>query len=230
MAPKSRRFLSEDHVHRDLTLGLGLVAISSPILSSLSLSSRIDAFLFAAFLLFALYQITRRATDLAIGLVLGIPAVAGGIFNAATTDSPAHNVGPVTATGLFMAFVVWQVVRDVVSGSRSSSERIFGAISAYLLLGVLFAHIHGFVALIDPDAFAYSSALAAELASNSAGRSIDVFTYFSFVTMSTLGYGDITPVSAAARTLAFAQAVVGQLYLAVTVAALVGIHVSKKGP
>lgn len=228
MEPRDRRFLSDDHIYRDLALGLGLLAISGPILSSLSASSRIDAYLFAAFLVFALFQITRRATNRAIGLVLGIAAVAGGLANAATTDSPALNAGPVVVTGLFMGFVVWQVLADVLTGLRSSSERVFGSIAVYLLLGVLFAHVHAFVALVDRDAFALSSGLAAELASSDAWRATDIFTYFSFVTMSTLGYGDLTPVSAVARALAWIQAVVGQLYLAVTVAALVGIHISEK--
>ncbi|MCU0305445.1 MAG: potassium channel family protein [Thermoanaerobaculales bacterium] len=228
MEPRDRRFLSDDHIYRDLALCLGLLAISGPILSSLSASSRIDAYLFAAFLVFALFQITRRATNRAIGLVLGIAAVAGEIANAATTDSPALNAGPVVATGLFMGFVVWQVLADVLTGSRGSSERVFGSIAVYFLLGVLFAHVHAFVALVDRDAYALSSGLAAELTSSDAGRAIDIFTYFSFVTMSTLGYGDLTPVSAVARALAWIQAVLGQLYLAVTVAALVGIHISEK--
>ena len=54
------------------------------------------------------------------------------------------------------------------------------------------------------------------------------FTNFSFVTMTTLGYGDISPVSPAARTLAWMQALVGQLYLAITIAGLVGIHIARQ--
>ena len=52
--------------------------------------------------------------------------------------------------------------------------------------------------------------------------------YFSFVTLSTLGYGDITPVSPAARMLATSEAVIGQMYIAVLIARLVGIHISQK--
>ena len=63
------------------------------------------------------------------------------------------------------------------------------------------------------------------LKNSSSGQGL--FTYFSFVTMSTLGYGDISPVSAAARSCAWIQAVLGQLYIAITIAALVGIHIAR---
>ena len=56
---------------------------------------------------------------------------------------------------------------------------------------------------------------------------LPTFTYFSFVTMTTLGYGDITPVTENARTLAWLEALIGQLYLAVMVAGFVAVHISE---
>ena len=80
---------------------------------------------------------------------------------------------------------------------------------------------------MDSNAFAVTDALAAELVKETGPRGTGFFTYFSFVTMSTLGYGDIAPVSTAARSTAWIQAVLGQLYLAISVAALVGVHIAK---
>jgi len=218
---------SDDHIYRDLTIALGLVLVSSPVLDTLFDSSRIDSYLFAGFLLFALYEITRRATDLVIGLALGVPAVASGFFNAVTPDTPALNVVPIVLSGLFLGFLILRILKDVFTGSRISSEQIFGSVCAYLLIGFLFSSIYGFISLVDHNAFAITDALETELTTVNERRNSGFFTYFSFVTMSTLGYGDIAPVSSAARSFAWVQAVLGQLYLAITVAALVGIHISR---
>jgi hypothetical protein len=220
------RVLSEDHIYRDLTIGLGLLLLLSPILDTVTGTTKFDSYLTAAFLIFALYEITRKPSDLVVALALGIPAVVGGIFNAATPDTPQHNIVPVVLFALFMAFLVWRILRDIFSGRRISSEQIFGAVCAYLLIGFLFASIYGFIYLVDHNAFSVTDALSAGLQLDREKSGFSVFTYFSFVTMSTLGYGDIAPVSAAARSFAWIQAVLGQLYLAITIAALVGVHIT----
>lgn len=225
---KTGRFLSEDHIYRDLTIALGVFFALGPILTSLTDSPKIYSYLSTGFLIFALFEITRRGLDLVIGLALGVPAVASGIFNAATPDTPSMNVIPTILGVLFLAFLVWRILRDIVDGSRISSEKIFGAICAYLLMGMLFANIYGFIALVNHDAFALSGPMQAHVHHASLQQIQDALTYFSFVTMSTLGYGDIAPVSSAARSFAWIQAVIGQLYLAVVIAALVGAHISNR--
>ncbi len=227
MTARERGVPSKDNVHRDLAVALVLLFVAAPILDFIVGSAKIDSYLIAGFLLFALYQITRRPADVVIGLVLGIPAVAGGIVDAATPDTPTMNAVPTILGALFLGFLIWRILKDVLAGTRTTSEQIAGAVSAYLLIGLMFSSIYGFISLMDPGAFAYSDPLAASLTAEQQGRSFGVFTYFSFVTMSTLGYGDIAPVSEMARTVAWIQAVLGQLYLAITVAALVGIHIAR---
>jgi hypothetical protein len=227
MTTRSGQVLSTDHIYRNLTIGLASVLILSPILDSLFSTGKIDAYLTAGFLIFALFELTRRKSDLVIATALGVPAVAGGIFNAATPDSPAANIVPVVLGGAFMAYLIWKILKDIFQGQRISSEQIFGAVCAYLLIGFLFASIYGFIALVDGAAFVINDELAGEIRSLDGSRGNGVFTYFSFVTMSTLGYGDISPVSSAARSFAWIQAVAGQLYLAITIAALVGMHISR---
>ena len=228
MTKKNRRFLTEDHIYRDLTIALGLLFILGPVLDFLLNSPRIESYLTVAFLVFALFEITRRPSDVVIGLTLGLPAVAGGIFNAATPDTPTINLTPVVLMALFLGFLVWRILKDLANGSRISSEKIYGAVCAYLLIGFLFASVYGFVALVDPDAFSFSAALKADLIGRSGGHGSGIFTYYSFVTMSTLGYGDISPVSSTACTIAWIQAVLGQLYLAIMIAGLVGAHITRR--
>lgn len=93
-------------------------------------------------------------------------------------------------------------------------HRIQGAIAAYLLLGVLWAHAFALVAHLRPGAFSGSVNLA---------DGARAFFYFSFVTLTTVGYGDVLPVHPAARSLAMAEAVTGPLYLAILVARLVSL-------
>ena len=132
------RLFSEDHTYRNLTIALSLLLVLSPVFDYLFKSSRIDSYLTVAFLIFALFEITRRASDLVIGFVLGIPAVAGGIFNAATPDTPSMNVAPTILAALFLGFLIYRILKDVFVGKRISSEKIFGAVCAYLLIGFLF--------------------------------------------------------------------------------------------
>ncbi len=219
--------LSDNHIYRNLTIALALLFASSPVLHFFLGSAKVDSLLLAGFLVFALYQITRRRADLVIGLALGVPAVAGGIINAATPDTPAINVVPTILGALFLGFLVLRILKDVISGTRITSEQIFGSVSAYLLIGLVFSSVYSFISLVDPNAFALSDALAAHVAGDYNQQSFGLSTYFSFVTMSTLGYGDIAPVSELARNFAWIQAVLGQLYLAITVAALVGIHIAR---
>ncbi len=228
MTRKKRHFLAEDHIYRDLTIALGLLFVLGPVLSYLMESSKIDSYLTVAFLIFALYELTRRTSDVVIGLALGLPAVAGGVFNAATPDTPIINLVPIVLMALFLGFLVWRILKDLANGSRISSEKIYGAVCAYLLIGFLFASVYGFVALVDPNAFAFSDALKAELAGRSGEQGFGIFTYYSFVTMSTLGYGDISPISSTACTIAWMHAVLGQLYLAIMIAGLVGSHIASK--
>lgn len=228
MRKTSGRFLSEDHIYRDLTVALGCLFVFGPAFAFLAGSTKVYSYLIAAFLLFALYEITRRKSDFVIGLVLGVPAFFGGLFNAATPDTPTINAVPTALMVLFWGFLVWCILKDLVDESRISSEKIFAAVSAFLLIGLAFAGIYGFIALLDHNAFAISDALRAELTGEMGPSQHGTFTYFSFVTMTSLGYGDISPVSSAACTFAWIQAVIGQLYLAVVIAALVGAHIANR--
>jgi hypothetical protein len=118
--------------------------------------------------------------------------------------------------GLFCGVSFGITMRHVLARGPITLNQLVGAMCAYLLLGILWAAAYFALHTAMPDAFA----LPADLA-------FDQFIYFSFVTLTTLGYGDITPVLPLARALAYLEAVIGQLYVAVLVAALVGRHVAE---
>ena len=122
---------------------------------------------------------------------------------------------------IYLGFLLAMVAVQVFGEGPVSGHRIRGAIVVYLLLGGLWALLYQVVALTIPQAF--------RLPEGMAGGDPDVLqrmmTYYSFITLTTTGYGDVTPVHPVARTLSMLEALVGQLYPAITLARLVSLAV-----
>jgi hypothetical protein len=125
-------------------------------------------------------------------------------------------VGTLVACGLLAAIVLVQVLRE----GPITFHRIQGAIAVYLLLGLMWAAVFGLVYLNDPSCMNFGSAVPSLDISVLRAR----FVYFSFTTLTTVGYGDITPVSAVARSLAMLEAMTGQLFPAILIARLVSME------
>jgi hypothetical protein len=96
-------------------------------------------------------------------------------------------------------------------------DGVFAAVAAYLLIAFAFAEVYLLLQMSAPDSFRFPAPDAAEIGPSLASSML----YFSFVTIATLGYGDVLPHSETARMLAVIEAVVGQFYVAVIVALLV---------
>ena len=123
---------------------------------------------------------------------------------------------------MWALFAVFFLISIVVLVERMASRRIVtadtikGGLSVYFLIGIFFNLVYLIVLQISPQAF-----------TNVENASADCF-YFSFVTLTTLGYGDITPVSSYAKSLTILEAFIGQTYLAVFVAQLVGMRLARR--
>ena len=120
----------------------------------------------------------------------------------------------------FYGWVTWMACRQVLFTGPIDGNKIVGAICIYLLMGVIWALLYLAIAQAVPGAF------------NGIEQRVwyDNFSdalYYSFVTLTTLGYGDINPVTPIARFLAYFEAIVGVFYMAILVASLVGIRVSE---
>lgn len=110
----------------------------------------------------------------------------------------------------------------VFGAGKVTLDRIRGAVVLYILIGVVWADAYQLMDIHIPSAFA-----GIPHADNPADRSS--WIYFSFVTLTTVGYGDISPVAHAARSLAIVEALIGQLYPAIVLARLVSLQVSSSG-
>ncbi len=137
----------------------------------------------------------------------------------------AGNVVELPAEALIRAFlsvvllglVEVVILKDVLRAEKVTAEKIYGAVCVYLILGIQCAILFAALAAHNP------SALSVPLES---ARPMTQMLYFSFVTMTTLGYGDISAYSTRARVLASVQALLGQLYLTVLVARLVALQIT----
>jgi hypothetical protein len=114
------------------------------------------------------------------------------------------------------------VARAVFGPGRVTYHRVVGAVLLYLAMGLVFVALYGFVALSVPDAFTNLASLEGDFAI--AGNLI----YFSFVTLTTTGYGDIAPLHPYARSLANVEAIIGQIYPATLLARLVTLEITGK--
>ena len=133
----------------------------------------------------------------------------------------------ITSASHFFSFIVLLlaialIIANIFSYNIVTADTIAESLCAYLLLGFAFAHIYALIDIISPNSF--MSSLSNEFVTFEAG--LDGI-YFSFITLLTVGYGDIVPVSHTAKLTTIIEGFLGQIYLVVLIARLVGMHVSQ---
>jgi hypothetical protein len=121
---------------------------------------------------------------------------------------------------IFIAYIIVLILCHIFRQTEVDQETIYGAIVVYILIGLMWVFLYNLTEFLHPQSFSFSHALGNE--------SRKALYYFSFVTLTTLGYGDITPVSDPAKSLAMLEAITGQVYLAVLVARLVGLNIAQR--
>ena len=126
----------------------------------------------------------------------------------------------------FLSFTVVILVGAIFRKRVVTLDSLLGAFGGYLLIALVWGVVFSLIELVSPGSFQVAAAFRAEWASSPEHRGW-LLTYFSCCTLMTVGYGDITPVRPVVRTLSVLEAMTGQLYLAVLVAALVGAKVAQ---
>ena len=189
------------------------------------------------FVLELLYSIVLLSGALAIAKtrrleVIGVLAAVAGLvatwlsyaFDTSTTVavvSYAFNV-------VFLSFVAVVILLDVVKHEQITMDKVLGAVCVYVLMGIIWGMVYAIIQLGSVDAaFHMAENISASVPSKDRIQMMDSqLMYFSFITLTTVGFGDIVPVHSVARALSCVEAVIGQVYLAVLVAYLVARHVA----
>ena len=171
-----------------------------------------------AILLSATYAIAEKKRLFILAIVLAVPAVIAPwlyLFY----DLPGAQIWNVAFTLLFLVFITAIILGDVLRGEEVTTDNINGGICVYLLIGFTWTMLYWIAEIYQPGSFL----IAGSKSSLTSLKGVNL-VYFSYVTLTTLGYGDITPVSAHARSLSILEAITGVLYIAIFIARLIGLH------
>ncbi len=156
-------------------------------------------------------------------MVLGVLALLT-TWSAYIVPDAAHRNMLVVGHGcgiLFLALSVYTTLLAVLVKHSLSMESILGCIAGYLMLGMAWGMAYSLLHLVSAESFQLGDQFVPFI---EAGQTrVPVFTYYSFITLTTVGFGDMTPVSQVARTLSWLEAVTGQFYLAVIVAGIISM-------
>ncbi len=172
-------------------------------------------------ILFAAVVAARSTRERIVARCMAIVSVVAYQIANATSLSAAWPVAHILGI-VFLGYVIVIVLRFVFTAKSVSWNTVSASLCVYVLFSVAFALLYAMLFLVDNGSFSFSNERVA--ASPSGARFLITSLYYSLVTMTTLGYGDIVPTTPVTQIAAAVQAVVGQLYIAVLVARLVGMH------
>ena len=201
-----------------LVLLLGMLVLAPLLEQFIHLMVLEDLFLTAIFI-YAAYSISRNRLLLATAISLAVPAIASTWLRPLVKAQWFGIFGGLCDVA-FIATITVAILVYTFRQKDISSDVIAGAIVAYLLMAVMWSQVYVVLETAQPGSFNFPA--------EACDSTQALLRYFSLVTITTVGYGDITPATSAARAFANLESVVGQLYLVIQVAWLVGMHVSMK--
>ena len=179
---------------------------------------------FVVTLVAALHSISDNRRRTILGLLIGLPALAA-IGSSLLVDQEGLLAVGFLVSVAFFFFVIVHVLRYVLAPGQVTAEKIYGALCIYLLIGLLWACGYFALELFRPDSLQVDGVPLSAVFGAREGL-FSQCLYYSYVTLTTLGYGDVKPMTAPAQSLAYVEALTGQLYLAVLVARLVALHIA----
>jgi hypothetical protein len=160
--------------------------------------------------------VSRKRSTLITALVLALLTELLNLSGYLTAISSLDILSDIFA-GLLLAYTATIILFYLFSEDRITGDMIMGAICVYFLLGLFWSFVFSTLEICQPGSFQMPQGTVNQM----------TFSYYSYVTLTTVGYGDMTPISAPARSFAVLEAMMGQLYLAVLIARLVGIHIAQ---
>ena len=208
----------------ELLVALLLLFITAPFVETLPYGGLIESILVTLVMVSAVLATGGKRWTLAVAVVLVTPALAGKWLNYL---APGLVPAPVflVATALFLAFIVGQLLRFILRTPRVDTNVLCAGLAGYLMLGLLWTPAYVLIAYLTPGAFVFTAVFQ----DGSAMKGFNAF-YFSFITLCTVGYGDVIPASHVARMLVVMETISGLFYMAVLVSRLVAVYSTQNSP
>lgn len=208
----------EEHTFLIMLVTLTSLIVIEPFFDEFTKIDYMVDILFSAVLIFGVVSVSYKKYAVAVALGLIIPVL---------VISWTHKVVAIPGLALisdflsilFFILLIFTILAHINRQEEVNREVIYGAIVAYLLLGVMWAFIYKSMETLAPGSFTIADFVDSDIRS--------IMMYYSFTTLTTLGYGDVTPLTKPAKSLATMEAITGQMYIAILVARLVGTHISQ---
>jgi len=201
-----------ERIYANLFIALTALMVLLPFFGEGWIGLLLAAGLYLA-MLAVLRELYERTWPVVVTAVLFAFSVWGATHEGATLEHEAAHV----AAAIGYIIVEFAIIRDTLRRDEVSLRTVLGASSAYMLVGLLFANIFALAMALDPQAFHFPDRPMTSIDRHS------MLTYLSYITMTTVGYGDVLPVSMPARFLCVIEALFGQLFVAILIGRLVGL-------
>ncbi len=220
----------EESRRRHLLLLVSLVAVllGQPFLAhrnaTLTALSNLAFGLTYVYVIFVLFGGHRERW---IAYALFVPlAIANLVLRGTGAHGPVAVVFHASAVA-FLGYTVAMVMRDLLTRRTVSSDHVLGAVCGYLLSALAWAHLFALAYMAVPESFSVSDAIAAQLEDVHLRNAL--FNYLSLTTLTSIGFSDVTPVAPPAYSLVWLEVIFGQFYMAIVVAQLVGLKLTRAG-
>lgn len=209
---------------RMLLMWVFIFVVIDPFLSALPHAAKfISQALFSMVLFFAIYAVNKEKKLLTISITL-LALTLMSLWLRAIGVTYISWTATLGIIALYLGVVIYSFFSAIFSARKVTAELLNGTLCLYLFIGLFWGSIYALLEQLLPGSFA-GTLLKDPLPTQA---SLHAFNYFSFITLSTLGYGDIVPQTQQAAGLCAVEAILGQFFLAVMVASIVALKVSEK--
>jgi hypothetical protein len=200
------------------------ILVIHPFFSDSHLSGIVLDIFISFLIVFVVFESRQRRHSLAIAVSLSLLALI------ANWSDEYLNILPLVITAqtfsiLFIFYISYVIIMTIIEAKKVTVDIIFGAVCVYLLIGLMWTFLYSILELNHPGSFIINISPDKITASSSPEFIVSRLNYFSFVTLATIGYGDIIPVSHPAQMLSVFEAIIGQLYLTILIARFVGLYI-----
>ena len=200
------------------------ILVIHPFFSDSHLSGVVLDIFISFLIVFVVFESRQRRHSLAIAVSLSLLALISNWSDEYLNILPIV-IAAQTFSILFIFYISYVIIMTIIEAKKVTVDIIFGAVCVYLLIGLMWTFLYSLLELNHPGSFITNISPDKITASSSPEFIVSRLNYFSFVTLATIGYGDIIPVSHPAQMLSVFEAIIGQLYLTILIARFVGLYI-----